>query len=253
MAEVLMQTPEDPDLVMLDTSTAQAETHGEHLTPFVAWPEDADAQLQELVEREREHGRGSLLLDLLHRPGQVVERLGDPEQLVVTVLVALALSAVASALAAYLMLSPMLGGGKALLAALQVVAAAVAAVAATSAPIHAVSVLYAVRLPLGRLVAIQLCAVAAGTVVLAALAPVPRLLWQIDREWWGPLALVAVFTVAGLIMGARLRRLLLLLQARSAAAGDLETGRRVRILARVAFLLMGFSFALASWAWFAEL
>ncbi|MFH1809300.1 MAG: hypothetical protein ABIJ09_11185 [Pseudomonadota bacterium] len=244
----------------LETAVPAMPAGHEVISPFVARDHDADALLQALVAAEHDQVSSSLPVALLRDTAAIIDRLLDAQRLATTVLAALALIALGSSFASYLMLSSWMGARMALHAALAVPLAALASVAATAGPIHAVSIQYGVRIPLARLIAVQLCATATGVLVLAALSPLPQLLWQLDVEWVGPLSMVAVFVVAGFTIGARMRVLLLELgdavtRAGSEAVDGMNHSQssRVRVLARVALLLMSFAFVVSTWSWFGVL
>jgi len=130
---------------------------------------------------------------------------------------------------------------------------------AAVAPIYGAGVVHAVRVPLAQLVAVLAAAMAATVVLLVAASVAPYLLWQVDREWLGPLAVVGAFFLAAVAGGIRLRALLLRLAGVAPGSmpvelpAGVERRDRVRLGAfvRNAMLLLVFTNALAGWAWYA--
>jgi hypothetical protein len=130
------------------------------------------------------------------------------------------------------------------------------AIATALGPAWGVSVIMAVRVPVARLVACMLASVAAASLLMLALSPLPYALWKMDDHWAGPLALFGVFCLAGVIAGRRLKALLLSCadEVVRRAAGDDEARMsegdafRVGVLARMAMVSLAFAGCLAVWA-----
>jgi len=224
----------------------------ESLTPFVGWrPEERSSLPTELFEGPREP---SLLVDLLREPSSVVERLLDPAR--ASPLVLGSLTAIAVGTAAFAaVIAKAFGGSELAKAACLAGLTVLGATAAALGPVWVAGVLVAARVPLSRLVPAILGAAATGALLLGALAPATYFLWRLDSEWAGPLSAVAAFVVAGTSAGARLRRTLILVAERVTcdALGDPDArlsaadAFRVGIVARVALMMLGFTYGLALW------
>jgi hypothetical protein len=194
----------------------------------------------------------SLFDGFLHHPGVVIDHLLTPKRVPELVITSAAITAVAAALyeAAIVTgfhlpsLRPVLAGP------LMVLVAEAAAVG----PIYAASVMAAARLPVARLGAAMLAATATGALLLAALAPALYVVIDYDRQWLGPVAMVAAFALAGLTSGRRLYRLLLGMAERLYQNEAGPTARllpadaeRAALVARVACMAVGFTLSLACW------
>lgn len=225
--------------------------HGEPITPFVAW-----ASADRAPVRDALGGPTPLAIELLCDPPTIVQRLLDPSRVAGTVLGALVVMAAATAFfgatIAVVRDSPAteVATSAGLLA-----FNALLALAAALGPIYATGVLVAARLPLSRLVAALVAAAASGAMILAALAPVPYGLFQVDPEWAGPLSVVGAFAIAAIASGRRLHQLLTLIAAAvvSQVRGpdtELSDGERFRvgIVARMGMTFLAFTSALAMWA-----
>jgi len=221
------------------------EASREPLTPFLAWNDDG-----RLAEPADDDGEPLLLITLLRDPARVAELLLEPRQLqrvvVTSVGVALACSAfrtlfVARSLSLSLVMPSLELGVMVLFGA-----------AAALGPIYAASVLVSARMPLARLGGAMLAALAAGSLLLAGLAPPMDLALGIDRDGLGSWAALAVFAIVALATGARLHAILCELARRSAnhAAGTgsaltPEAQFRVGVLARIAWMVLGLTSAVA--------
>jgi len=228
------------------------------LSPFVPWREDERGTLP-VDLAAGEIGR-SLFYDLLYSPAAAVDRLLRPERRRSAVIGALAIVALGSAFSSVVVVSAWAGYDVALQAALGVPAATLGCVAAVLGPLYATGILYGVRLPLSLLVGSLLASMATGILLLSALSPLPYILWRVDDHWGGPLAVVAVFAIAGAASGVRLRRLLneLAVEITRRALDDpaallsAKAKARVDVLARVALLLVTAALAIAGWAWLGD-
>lgn len=216
----------------------------DRLSPFLAWSEEDRAPLpDELLAAPDE----SIVVDLLNDPAAVVARLDAPVPLQRTVLASVAMIAAATSVLG-LVVARAMGPGATFVTALLCVVDAFAALAAALGPIHATSVLLAARIPLARLVAIQLAGAAAGSVAAAALAPVVHVLWALDHLWMGPTALFLTFLAGAVVGGLRVWRLMHLHADRvSDGSLDVDDAFRVGVVARVAMMATALTSALAFW------
>ncbi len=228
---------------------AAAPPRVERLSPFVSWSEEDRRPLAENLPAAPR----SLAAVLLRDPIGTVERLADPAQHLGVLLVALGLvTSGASAFAGATAVS-MQSAQPLRMAALASVNALLA-LAAALGPIYATGILLSTRVPLARLVAILLSAAAAGAMLLGGVAPVLHVLWKLDGEWLGPLGLMTSFTLSAVLVGARVRRLMLLSALAASRVSDSkaelspEDAARVATLARVALIATGFTSALSLWA-----
>lgn len=225
----------------------------EPLSPFMPWSAEERAPLPE-QQAEAGEERG-LLVELLREPSAIVERLLAPERLQGLVLGSVGLIAGCTSLFAATA-STARGYGGAFGAAALSSANVLLALAASLGPIYAASILVAARVPLARLVAALLASAATGSLLLAGLVPPLYLLWRLDPEWAGPLMLTSAFLLSGAAAGARIHKLLSFMAesvTRSAlgnpqAVLSAEDRFRVGILARVSWMMVTFTSALAFWA-----
>ncbi len=225
----------------------------EALSPFLTWTED-DALLPALDDGPDR----SLLVQLLQHPEAVVERILDPAKAQATVLGSLAVTAACGGLGAVVMLSGWKDLPVLLLDASMVVVGLLGAMVAALVPIYGAAILHTVRMPLRLLVALLCAAVATASIVLLAASVGPMVLWRLDPEWAGPLAIVAAFLLASAAGALRFRSLLGWLawhSGDSASSARQPSPRledhRLRAFVRVAMLVMGFTNAVAGWAWLA--
>lgn len=122
------------------------------------------------------------------------------------------------------------------------------ALAATLGPLYATSIVFAARVPIARLVAVLLSSTATGAMILAALAPIPWFAFSTDTIWRGPIALCAVFVVAGGVAGSRLMKSLSRLAARSSNAPLTDDEKhRIAIVGRIGFMLVALTVGVAAW------
>lgn len=225
----------------------------EPLSPFLGYHDDERELPEELVEAPLDPG---LLVDILRNPAAVCARLLDPVRIVPTVVGAAVLVPACASFFAVVTMTPWADGADIAKAAWMVPANLLLSLAVALGPTWGVSVLMAVRVPVARLVASMLAAVAAGALVLVALSPVPHALWKLDDHWAGPISLLVVFASAGMIAGSRLKRLLLetAQEVTRRASGDpsarlSETDAfRVGVLARMGMVALAFAGSLAVWA-----
>ncbi len=222
----------------------------EHLSPFLPWA-DEDRRLPSA----KHDSDDALLVQLLQAPAAVVDRILDPARAQATVYSSVAIIAGASGLASLIMLSAWHDPHRmALLNALMVAAGSLGALAASIAPIWGLGVLRTVRMPLPQLVALLTSSVAAASLLLVALSAAPAVLWRLDPDWAGPLALVGAFGTAAIGCAVRFRTQLLLLAQRAGVEGAeaSHTDRaRIELFARNAMLVLAFTNTLAGWAWLA--
>ncbi len=225
----------------------------EPLSPFLGWSED-DALLPTSPDTPDQ----ALLVQLLQHPDAVVDRILDPAKAQATTLGSLAVTAACGGLAAVVMLSGWKPFPVLLLDAGMVVLGLLGALAASLVPIYGASIVHTVRLPLGRLVAMLCAAVATAAIVLLAASVAPMVLWRVDPEWAGPLAIVGSFLLASAAGALRFRSLLGWLAERSGVEAGLDRqpgprlgDPRLRAFARLAMLVLGFTHAVAGWAWLA--
>lgn len=219
----------------------------EPLSPFVAWTDDARAPI------EVAPGRRSLFVEMVAEPALYAARLLEPGRTQATIGATTAAMVTGAVLFAALVrldegLLVALGAG------LRLALSLLLAVAAALGPIHAAGLLVAARVPLPRLVAVMMGAMAAGTTVLAPLAPLVRFLHRYDAMWAGPLALVGAFGLGSLVAGVTLSRLLgalarETLRAREGRSAELAEADvfRVGIVSRLALVFLGYTAMLALW------
>ncbi len=234
-----------------DTAPARSEA----LSPFLPWRDE-----ERCLPGERDDSSEPLVIQLLQSPDAILERITDPARVQDTVLSSIAIIAAAGALAALIMLSGWQGTRlELLLNAAMVSVGLLGALAATIVPVYGAGILHSARMPIGQLVAVLTTSVATASLLLVALAALPCLLWRLDPVWAGPLALVAAFFGAAAGCGLRFRAQLCGLMeralpedaaARYAPDAQLAT-QRVQAFARIAMFLLGFTNALAGWAWLA--
>lgn len=226
----------------------------EPLSPFVPWSAEERAPLPEWVAQlpvDR-----NLVVELLREPAAIVERLLDPVRLRGLVLGSVGFIVVGTSLFAATSSAARDAGQAGLLSAALTSLNVLMALAASLGPIYAAGMLLAARVPLARLVAALLASAASGSLVLAALSPPLYLLWRLDSEWSGPLMLLSAFLVSGAAAGARIHKLLvrMALEVTRAALGDptaalsKDDAERVGILARVSWMMLGFTTAIGFWA-----
>lgn len=214
----------------------------EPLSPFVTFD---DVTLESLDDAHDQARAPSLWVDLLRDPEAAVARMLDPSALQSAIVGSLLTVAICTGAFAFIVRFDE-GALKAASGALWLAGSTLLAVAAALGPIHATSLLVAARVPMARLVAVLLGAVAAGAVVLAPLAPIVRLLHQRDEIWLGPISLVSAFAVSGLVAGTAVNALLHALAVASGPSALSDSDEfRVGILARMAMVFLGFTVALA--------
>ncbi len=224
----------------------------EALSPFIGFDQGAHALPEALIVDE---GRAPLVVDLLRDPDAVVERILDPEEVARTVIGAALLIPLCGAFFTIVAMSPWASAADIALGALLAPTNLLLAIATALGPAWGVSVIMAVRVPVARLVACMLASVAAASLLMLALSPLPYALWKMDDHWAGPLALFGVFCLAGVIAGRRLKALLLSCadEVVRRAAGDDEARMsegdafRVGVLARMAMVSLAFAGCLAVW------
>jgi hypothetical protein len=228
-----------------------ATPKSEPLSPFMPWSQEEREPLPQSDE-PLANGR-SLLADLLREPTAIVERLLNPAHIQGLVLGSAVIIAVGTsffAAAASVARGKEAWWGSAVLTSLNVLMS----LAASLGPIYATGILVAARVPLARLVAALLSASAAGSLLLAGLAPPLYLMWRLDAEWGGPLMMVGAFLLSGAAAGARIHRLLSVMAetvTRSALGENArlreEDAFRVGIVARVSMMMLAFTLALGFW------
>jgi hypothetical protein len=220
----------------------------EHLSPFLSWA-DEDGHLP----RMQDEADDALLVQLLQTPAAVVDRVLDPAQAQSTVLASVATIAGASALASVIMLSAWNDPQRIVaLDAFMVAAGLLGALAASIVPIYGLSILRTVRMPMAQLVGLLTTSVAAAALLLVALSAAPAILWRLDAEWAGPLALVGTFLGSAIGCSLRFRSQLLLLVERAHGANPAPAVlERIKTFARNAMLVLAFTNTLAGWAWLA--
>ncbi len=228
----------------------KARAHrAEELTPFVAWSSEARSARPPELTGARE---ASLFDGFLNAPEAIVDRLLSPERVPALVVAAAAVTAsCAAAYEAALVWGFHLPSARPIaMAPLMILLAEAAAVG----PIFAASVLAAARIPLARLGAALLAASATGALLMAALAPAIVVVIGFDREWLGPLSMVAAFLLAASVSGLRLYRLLMgmaerLYQREAGPTARLSPAdaERAALVARLACMSVGFTLGLACW------
>jgi len=236
----------------MSTANPTVPYRSEHLSPFLSW-NDEDRHLPS----PKHNTDDALLVQLLQDPSAVVDRILDPARAQATVLGSVGIIAGASALASLIMLSAWHDPHRmAALNAFMVAAGLLGALAASIAPIWGLGVLRTVRMPLPQLVALLTSSVAAAALLLVALSAAPAVLWRLDPDWAGPLALVGAFGVAAIGCALRFRtQLLLVAQRASSDATNTPPAHadraRIELFARNAMLVLAFTNTLAGWAWLA--
>jgi hypothetical protein len=243
----------EPPLARRYKDPRAAPVMSEPLSPFMPWSQEERAPLPE--GEDPTVGGRSLLADLLREPSAIVDRVLDPARVQAVVLgsmlmIVLGTSFFASAVC-------VARGDEEFwwLAAAVTSVNVLMSLAASLGPIYATGILVAARVPLARLVASLVSSTAAGSLVLAGLAPPLYLMWRLDPEWSGPLMVVASFLLAGAAAGARIHRQLSMMAetVTRAALGEgaklsAEDAFRVGILARVSWMMSTFTLALGFWA-----
>jgi hypothetical protein len=245
--------PSEPPLARRYKDPRAAAVRSEPLSPFMPWSHEEREPLPQEGEDPTAGGR-SMLADLLREPSAIVDRVLDPARVQSVVLSSALIIAVGTsffAAAASVARGQQAWPVAAALTSLNVLMA----LAASLGPIYATGILVAARVPLARLVASLLSATAAGSLMLAGLAPPLYLLWRLDAEWGGPLMMVAAFLMAGAAAGARIHRLLSVMAETVTRTALGETAKlsaedafRVGILARVSWMMLAFTLALGFWA-----
>jgi len=222
----------------------RTDSRAEPASPFIAWSDDDRAPIADL-----DLGPASLIDDLLRSPQATAERVLDPSESPELVLGALG-TIVAGTACFGAIVAAARPGGSPLVTAAFAVFDVLLALAAALGPIYAASILAAARLPLSRLVATLLSSAAVGSLLLAALAPLPYGLWKVDDTWAGPLALVGAFAVSAIASGSRMRRLLhALAEQVDPETKPTERDRaRVAIVARMSMVFVAFTTGLSLWA-----
>lgn len=211
-------------------------------SPFLRWSEsDATLELPAAAPP-------SDLTALLGHPELVCERMVDPSRaprLVVTAVVATGLATLAFCAGCAGLVSGRVEW--------QVLAAPIyvlLALAAATGPLYATSILLAARLPFARLVACVLTAGVVGALLSVAALPLIYLAWVADPEWVGALSVPAAFGLSAAAAASRLRVLLLGLAGLAQGASPMSPGDefRVRMLARISVMVLGFALTNAIWA-----
>lgn len=244
--------PSEPPLARRYKDPRAAAVMSEPLSPFMPWSQEERAPLPQ--GEDPTVGGRSMLADLLREPSAIVDRVLDPTRVQSVVLSSALIIAVGTsffAAAASVARGEQAWPVAAALTSLNVLMS----LAASLGPIYATGILVAARVPLARLVASLLSATAAGSLMLAGLAPPLYLLWRLDAEWAGPLMMVAAFLLAGAAAGARIHGLLGLMAETVTRTALGETAKlsaedafRVGILARVSWMMLAFTLALGFWA-----
>jgi hypothetical protein len=125
-----------------------------------------------------------------------------------------------------------------------------AALAAATGPLYATSILLAVRLPFARLVACVLTSGVVGALLSLASLPLIYMAWVLDPDWAGSLTLLSAFGLGAIAAASRLRTLLLTLAGLNQPDTKMAAGDefRVRMLARISVMGLGFALVNAIWA-----
>jgi hypothetical protein len=226
----------------------------EPVSPFVLWSAEDLLPVEDIALAEEDRG---LFVDLLQDPDALVKRMLDPTRIQSTLLGSLlvmvsSMSVFALAAGSGIGLdAPGLFRATTLLPLNTLLA-----VAAALGPAYATSILVAARMPMARLVTAMTSALAAGSVILAALSPLPYVLLELDPVWAGPLSLVGSFAAAAMLSGIRVRRTLMAMAVavRRASLDDPavelpdEVAHRVGILARMTMVVLAFTVSLSFWA-----
>lgn len=217
----------------------------EPTSPFVVKPVE-DREI--ISANEHDPQRRPLFLELLGDPRSLIDRIVDKEAVERLILSSLA-SLIASSWVFSLIVSSTWGAEAMLRAACLTSLSGLLALCAAFGPIYAASLLLAARIPLARLVAIIVSSAATGSLILAALAPIPLILLRVDPRTGGPLSMIAAFLIGGLISGARLYRSMFLLAETMFEDKNLTPDARYRvgILARVSWMIVAFTLALGLW------
>ena len=215
----------------------------EPLTPFLPW--DDDGRVPEQVP-----GEPPLLVSILREPAKVATLLLDPQGTQRVVLASLG-----AAMACSLFRAVAVGQAFHLALvwpALKLGLAVLLGAAAALGPVYAASLLLSARVPLGRLGAAMLAALAAGSLLLAGMAPPVVLAWRMDPFVLGPFAVLTAFVIVALVTGARTHRLLFELAQQTLTAVKGPTWRltpaetfRVGVVARIAWMMLGLTTVLA--------
>jgi hypothetical protein len=247
--------PVSGDQVSGDLPVVRTPSPSPHevLSPFIGYDPDASALPEALLDID---GRVPLAVDLLRDPDAVVARILDPDEVASTVLGASLIIPLCGAFFTVVAMSPWADTTDMALGAVLAPTNLLLAIATALGPAWGVSVVMAVRVPLSRLVACMLASVAAASLLMLALSPLPYALWKVDDHWAGPLALFGVFCLAGLVAGRRLKTLLLCcadeVVRRSSADNNATMSSadafRVGVLARMAMVSLAFAGCLAVWA-----
>lgn len=189
-----------------------------------------------------------IFLELLADPSAIVARIADPEAIERLILTSIA-TLIGSSWIFSMIVSSTWGAAAMLRAASLTSLSGLLALAAAFGPIYAASLLLAARIPLARLVAIIVSSAATGSLILAAISPIPLILLRLDPAHWGPLVMMGAFLLGGLISGARLHRSMFLLAETMFEDRVLtpDAKYRVGILARVSWMLVGFTLGLGLW------
>ena len=216
----------------------------EPLTPFLPWDDDGR------VPEQLEPTEPPLLVALLREPAKVAALLLDPQGTQRVVLASLA-----SAMACSLFRAVAVGQSfrpSLALPALELGLAVLLGAAAALGPVYATSLLLSARVPLGRLGAAMLAALAAGSLLLAGMAPPVVLAWRMDPVELGPFAVLIAFVIVAVVTGARMHRLLFELAQQTLATVKGPTARltpaesgRVGVVARIAWMMLGLTTVLA--------
>ncbi|MFO0594390.1 MAG: hypothetical protein U0228_03780 [Myxococcaceae bacterium] len=217
----------------------------ELVSPFVLQDPEGPP-LAELIERQPP----SLLKELLVDPNAIARRMLDPARaasaMSQTLLVLIGGTALAGLLIATLL------NGSIWRAALLLPAAVVLAVGAAMGPVAATAVMAGARVPWQLLASALTTAVTAGTLTVSALMPLAFVTMAFDREWVGPLTIVAAFAVGGAVAGRRIRKVLNALaeQVCERTGVELDDERRARIdlIGRVGLVQLTFTLSIALWS-----
>lgn len=241
-------------IALVSSKPAGEAPPSESTSPFLVWSAE---ELAPITDVELELAQPGLFVDLLRSPEGVARRLLGPSELQATLSGSLLVTVTSMALLALAVGAGLNQPPLALLRGAALLPAnALLAAAAAFGPAYATSLLVAVRLPMARLVAALSSALAAGSVILAALAPLPYVLLRVDPIWTGPLSLVGAFGLAALVGGARVRAILLALATQVCRASvqdpnatlPEDDAHRVGIFARVTMMILALTVSLSFWA-----
>jgi hypothetical protein len=210
-------------------------------SPFVEKP---------IIEREPipvvEEGPRPIFLELLGAPAVLVERMEKREEL--DRLILGSIGTILLCLAFYATISLSWAGPLRVLRGTAFVSlSTLLALASAFGPVYAASLLLAARIPLARLIGVILSSAATGSLILAACAPVPFFLHRLDRAWAGPLSMLIAFLISALVSGARIHTTMHALAEKSCPVMTPDARHRVGVLARVSWMVVGFTLALALW------